>query len=95
VSHQAARKIYADLVSSGDEPRDAAVRLGLVQVREKGALVGWVDEVIAAHPAEVERYRGGESRLLGFLTGQVMKRSQGQDDPKRVQPLLQKRLEAK
>jgi aspartyl-tRNA(Asn)/glutamyl-tRNA(Gln) amidotransferase subunit B len=95
VSHQAARKIYADLVSSGDEPRDAAVRLGLVQVREKGALVGWVDEVIAAHPAEVERYRGGESRLLGFLTGQVMKRSQGQADPKRVQPLLQKRLEAK
>ncbi len=93
VSHQAAKKVYLDMAASGGEPRDVAVRLGLVQVRDEGALAGWVDEVIAAHPREVERYRGGEIKLLGFLTGQVMKRSQGKADPKGVPPVLQRRLE--
>ena len=66
-----------------------------MQVRDEAALAGWVDEVIAAHPREVERFRAGETKLLGFLTGQVMKRSQGKADPKGVQPVLQRRLEGK
>ena len=48
----------------------------------------WVDEVLAAHPAEVARYRGGETKLMGFFVGQVMKRSGGKADPKGVQPVL-------
>ena len=95
VSHQAAKKVYAEMAVSGGAPRDVAARLGLVQVRDEAALAGWVDEVIAAHPREVERFRGGETKLLGFLTGQVMKRSQGKADPKGVQPVLQRRLEGK
>ena len=66
-----------------------AERLGLVQVSDQGALAGWVDEVLAAHPAEVARFRGGETKLMGFFVGQVMKRSQGKADPKGVQPVLQ------
>ena len=48
--------------------------------------------MIAAHPKEVERYRSGETKLLGFLTGQVMRRSQGKADPKGVQPVLERKL---
>jgi aspartyl-tRNA(Asn)/glutamyl-tRNA(Gln) amidotransferase subunit B len=92
VSHQAAKKVYAELAASGGEPREVAERLGLLQVRDEGALEGWVEEVLAAHPREVERYRSGEAKLLGFLTGQVMKRSQGKADPKGVQPLLVRKL---
>jgi aspartyl-tRNA(Asn)/glutamyl-tRNA(Gln) amidotransferase subunit B len=93
VSHQAAKKVYAELAASGGEPRAVAEALGLLQVRDESALEGWVDEVVAAHPKEVERYRAGEVKLLGFLTGQVMKRSQGKADPKGVQPVLQRKLE--
>ena len=95
VSHQAAKKVYAELAASGGAPRAVAERLGLVQVRDESALVAWIDEVIAAHPREVERFRAGETKLLGFLTGQIMKRSGGKADPKGVQPVLQKRLEGK
>jgi Asp-tRNA(Asn)/Glu-tRNA(Gln) amidotransferase B subunit len=69
-----------------------AERLGLIQVRDEAALERWVDEVIAASPAEVARFRSGETKLLGFLVGQVMKRSQGKADPKGVQPVLLRRL---
>jgi aspartyl-tRNA(Asn)/glutamyl-tRNA(Gln) amidotransferase subunit B len=95
VSLQAAKKVFAEMASTGDDPRATAERLGLVQVRDEGALAGWVAEVLAAHPKEVERYRAGEAKLLGFLTGQVMKRSGGKADPKGVQPVLAKALEAK
>jgi Asp-tRNA(Asn)/Glu-tRNA(Gln) amidotransferase B subunit len=93
VSHQAARRVYAELThDAGHDPRTVAERLGLVQVRDEGAISAWVDEVLTAHPGEVARYRSGEAKLLGFFVGQVMKRSQGKADPKGVQPVLQEKL---
>ena len=92
VSLQAAKKVYAELVTSGGTPREVAERLGLIQVRDESALERWVDAVMAASPGEVERYRNGETKLLGFLVGQVMKVSQGKADPKGVQPVLLRRL---
>ena len=92
VSLQAAKKVYAELVTSGGTPREVAERLGLIQVRDESALERWVDAVMAASPGEVERYRNGETKLLGFLVGQVMKASQGKADPKGVQPVLLRRL---
>ena len=93
VSLQAAKKVYAELVVSGGDPKDVAGRLGLVQVSDAGELERWATEAVAANPKEVERYRKGETKLLGFLTGQVMKLSKGKADPKAIQPVLQRMLE--
>jgi len=91
VSHQAGKRILPELVD-GPDPHAIAARLGLLQVGDTDQLGLWVDEVLAAHPAAVDRYRSGESKLLGFLTGQVMKRSEGKADPKAVGILLAQRL---
>jgi aspartyl-tRNA(Asn)/glutamyl-tRNA(Gln) amidotransferase subunit B len=93
VSHQAAKRVFGELTrSAGENPRVAAERLGLVQVRDQGALSEWVDQVIAAHPGEVARFRDGEAKLMQFFVGQVMKRSKGKADPKGVQPVLNEKL---
>jgi aspartyl-tRNA(Asn)/glutamyl-tRNA(Gln) amidotransferase subunit B len=93
VSHQAAKQVYSELARSKDEaPKAAAERLGLVQVSEQGALTGWVDEVLTAYPGEVKRFRQGETKLMSFFVGQVMKKSKGKADPKGVQPVLVERL---
>jgi aspartyl-tRNA(Asn)/glutamyl-tRNA(Gln) amidotransferase subunit B len=93
VSHQAAKRVYAEMAKSPDgDPSAVAERLGLVQVSDEGALGGWVDEVLAANPGEVARYRAGETKLMGFFVGQVMKRSRGKADPKGVQPVLLEKL---
>jgi aspartyl-tRNA(Asn)/glutamyl-tRNA(Gln) amidotransferase subunit B len=55
-------------------------------------LASWVDEVLAGSPAEVARYRAGETKLMAFFVGQVMKRSKGKADPKGVQPVLREKL---
>ncbi|MFL5491996.1 MAG: Asp-tRNA(Asn)/Glu-tRNA(Gln) amidotransferase subunit GatB [Gemmatimonadales bacterium] len=93
LSHQAAKRVYAELaLAPTEDPAGVAERLGLIQVSDESALTGWVDEVLAAHPGEVSRFRNGESKLMAFFVGQVMKRSKGKADPKGVQPLLQQRL---
>jgi aspartyl-tRNA(Asn)/glutamyl-tRNA(Gln) amidotransferase subunit B len=93
VSHQAAKRVFTEMASQPGQPaRAGAERLGLVQVSDQSALSAWVTEVLAAHPAEVARFRSGETKLMGFFVGQVMKRSQGKADPKGVQPVLTEKL---
>ncbi|MBK8004101.1 MAG: Asp-tRNA(Asn)/Glu-tRNA(Gln) amidotransferase subunit GatB [Gemmatimonadetes bacterium] len=92
VSNQAAKRVFPEMLTSSDDPRGVAERLGLVQVGDSDALGQWIDEVLAANPKEVERYKGGETKLLGFLQGQVMKKSGGKADPKKVGPMLQEKL---
>jgi aspartyl-tRNA(Asn)/glutamyl-tRNA(Gln) amidotransferase subunit B len=92
VSHQAAKRVYPALAGNGESPKAVAERLGLIQVGDTDALGRWVDEVLAAHPSEVARFKAGEAKLMGFFVGQVMRKSQGKADPKGVQPVLQERL---
>ncbi len=92
VSSSAAKKVYADLLTSSDSPRDIAERSGLIQVRDDNALAGWVDEVLAEHPHEAARFAAGEKKLVGLLVGLVMKKSQGRADPKLVNQMLSSRV---
>ncbi len=65
---------------------------GLKQLSDTGALAALVDEVIAANPAQVEQYRAGKTKVLGFFVGQVMKKTQGKANPAQVNQLLRERL---
>ncbi|HET7565178.1 MAG TPA: Asp-tRNA(Asn)/Glu-tRNA(Gln) amidotransferase GatCAB subunit B, partial [Gemmatimonadaceae bacterium] len=88
VSHSAAKQIFAKMVETGDPPKQIAERDGLVQERSADTLAQWVNEVLAEHPAEAERFRNGEKKLLGVLVGMVMRKSKGRADPRQVNQLL-------
>jgi aspartyl-tRNA(Asn)/glutamyl-tRNA(Gln) amidotransferase subunit B len=47
---------------------------------------------LAKNPKEVERFRAGEEKLLGFFVGQIMKATKGKANPKTVNELLKKKL---
>jgi len=66
-----------------------AEALGVIQVGDTVVLTGWVSEVLAAHPAEVARLQTGETKLVQFFLGQVMKASRGKADPKLAQRVLE------
>ena len=94
VSHSAAKRVFAVMFETGEAARPVAEREGLVQVRDADELARWVDEVIAEHPGEAQRFRDGETKLLGVLVGLVMKKSRGRADPRRVNQLLSERAAA-
>ncbi len=70
---------------------DAAASLGYKKT-DTGALDGVIDEVITNNPKEVEMVKGGNSKLINFLTGQVMKASNPKPNPKIVTELIAKKL---
>jgi aspartyl-tRNA(Asn)/glutamyl-tRNA(Gln) amidotransferase subunit B len=92
LSLQAAKKVFAEIAERDASPAAVAERLGLTQVGDTDLLGAWIEAVLSAYPNEVRRYRQGESRLLGFFMGAVMKESRGRADPNRVQPALRARL---
>jgi len=92
LSHQAAKRVFSEVAERGGEPRNVAEALGLVQVADTGVLVGWVNDVLGAHAGEVSRYKQGETKLLQFFLGQVMRASRGKADPKVTQRLLEEKL---
>src|SRR3989442_10950567 len=57
VSHQAAKRVFAEVAERGGEPPNVAEALGVMQVGDTGVLAGWVSEVLSAHPTEVARYK--------------------------------------
>ncbi|MBI4260200.1 MAG: Asp-tRNA(Asn)/Glu-tRNA(Gln) amidotransferase subunit GatB [Actinobacteria bacterium] len=65
---------------------------GLRQVSDVAALGAIVDEVLAENPGPAEQFRSGKEGVIGFLVGQVMRRSGGAANPKLAQDLLRERL---
>ncbi len=92
LSNQAAKHVFSELTTCDDEPHAVADRMALLQVADEDQLSQWIDTVLERYPDEVAKWRGGESKLMGFLMGRVMKESGGKADPRRVQGLLEKRL---
>jgi len=92
LSNQAAKRVFAEVAAKGGDPRALAESLGLVQVGDTNVIAGWVTEVLAAHPSEVERYKKGETKLLPFFVGQLMRASKGKADPKLAQRVLEEKL---
>ncbi len=94
LSNQAAKRVFAEVASKGGDPRTIAESLGLVQVADTNVLAGWVSDVLGAHAPEVGRYKNGETKLMAFVVGQVMRATKGNADPKLAQRVLEKKLSA-
>ena len=92
ISTRAAKAVLAQLVAEGGSPRAIVEAQGLGRMGDD-ALAQTVGEVLAKHSAEVERYRGGEKKLLGFLLGQVMRAAGGRADAKTTRQVLVKTLD--
>ncbi len=94
VSTSAAKKVF-DFLLSNDLPVEQAIeKLGLKQISDESEIEQFVEQVIAQHPAEVESFKAGKTKVIGFLVGQVMKLSRGKANPQVVNQLLQKKLKA-
>ena len=81
-----------EVFATGAEPDEVVRAKGLAQVSDAGAIEAAVDQVLAASPGEVERYRGGNKKLMGFFVGQVMKAMKGKGNPAVVNALLKQKL---
>lgn len=86
--------VFEEMNKTGEKPTVIAERLNLIQVSDEGAIAAIVDEVLAdpASAQAVTDLRAGNDKVIGFLVGQVMKKSQGKANPALAQKLIRERL---
>lgn len=93
LSHSlASQKVFPEMLKTDEAPLKIAESNNWIQTSDEGEIKGMIAEVIAENANEVERYRAGETKLLGFIMGQLMKKSKGKADPKSAGKLLSEML---
>jgi aspartyl-tRNA(Asn)/glutamyl-tRNA(Gln) amidotransferase subunit B len=92
ISGKIAKEILPELLEKGGSPAALVEARGLGMISDPAAITAIVEELLAAHPAEVEAFRGGKTKLQGFFVGQLMKRSGGRADPQLANRILAERL---
>lgn len=93
ISSKIAKDILPELLTQGGSAKALIESKGLVQVSDPAVIEAVIDQILVDHPDELEKYRGGKKKLLGFFVGQVMKRTSGRADPKLTNQLLGQKLE--
>ena len=88
VTPASARALLPELLARGGDPVALVRERGLEAVSDAGALGPVVSAVLAEQPAAVASFRGGDEKALHFLMGQVMRKTKGQADARRVRELL-------
>jgi aspartyl-tRNA(Asn)/glutamyl-tRNA(Gln) amidotransferase subunit B len=92
ISGKQAKLVLAELFENGGDPATIAETKGLRQESDAGAIELAIDEVIAANPEAAEKVRAGQTNTIGFLVGQVMKKTKGQANPALANELLRSKL---
>lgn len=92
ISGKIAKEILPELLTQGGSPKALVEKKGLIQISDTSAIEKLIEEIIAAHPSELEKFRAGKTNLKGFFVGQVMKKSGGKADPKLTSQILDQKL---
>ena len=82
INGKIAKEVFADMFESGKSAGDIVKEKGLVQVSDESAILGFVQQAIAANPEQVKQFKEGKTAVLQFFVGQVMKSSRGKANPK-------------
>ncbi|MBC2694694.1 MAG: Asp-tRNA(Asn)/Glu-tRNA(Gln) amidotransferase subunit GatB [Desulfobacteraceae bacterium] len=92
ISGKIAKVIFEDMAKTERAPDKIVKEKGLVQVTDVSAIEKIILKVLADNAKEVDDYRNGKTKLLGFFVGQVMKNTKGKANPKIVNDVLKEKL---
>jgi glutaminyl-tRNA synthetase len=92
ISSKIAKQVFEEMLASGDNPTDIVEAKGLVQISDPAKIAPIIDEIIANNPDNVAKFKAGNTKLLGFFVGQVLKATGGKANPQVVNELVAEKL---
>ena len=92
ISGKIAKAVFDEMAQTGNPARQIVAEKGLVQITDTDAIDDVISKVIAGNPTEVEAFKNGKTKLMGFFVGQVMRETKGQANPKLVNEILKRKL---
>ena len=92
ISSTTATIVFEKMYFTDKTPTEIARELNRLQVSDEGEIAKIVAQVLKDNPKAAEDVKGGETKAIGFLVGQVMKASKGKANPSLAQDLIKKQL---
>ncbi|MCJ8326833.1 MAG: glutamine--tRNA ligase/YqeY domain fusion protein [Campylobacterales bacterium] len=92
ISNKMAKQVFEEMVKTGKDPKQIIEDKGLIQISDPSVILPIIDEVIAKNPDNLAKFKAGNSKLLGFFVGQVLKSTGGKANPKVVNTLVAEKL---
>ncbi|MDD3499396.1 MAG: glutamine--tRNA ligase/YqeY domain fusion protein [Sulfurovum sp.] len=92
ISSKIAKQVFEEMAQTGENPEEIVEAKGLVQVSDPALILPIIDEVIANNPDNVAKFKAGNTKLLGFFVGQVLKTTGGKANPQVVNELVAEKL---
>lgn len=92
ISGKIAKTVFEEMYRTGKEPAAIIEEKGFTQISDEGALGQIVDDIIAASPEQVQQFKDGRDKVLGYFIGQAMKASKGQANPGLLNKLFKEKL---
>lgn len=92
INRNTAKDVFDEMFKTGKSAESIVNERGLTQISDDSIIEEKIREVMKNFPKEVERFRNGEDKLIGFFVGQVMKATKGKANPKLVNELIIKVL---
>jgi glutaminyl-tRNA synthetase len=92
ISSKIAKQVFEEMSKNGEDPSQIVEAKGLVQISDPEVISSIIDEVITQNPDNVQKFKAGNTKLLGFFVGQVLKATGGKANPKVVNQLVTKAL---
>ena len=93
ISGRIAKDVLVKMCETRRDPEELVREEGLEQVTDESFLARVVDEVIGENASVVEGIRKGKTKAIGFLVGQVMKKTGGKANPETVNIIIRAKLE--
>ena len=93
ISGKIAKEILPELIESGQSAQALVEAKGLTAISDTGELNALIDQILTENPKQLEQYKGGKTKLMGFFVGQLMKKTGGRADPQLANQLIQQKLD--
>ncbi|MBC8318217.1 MAG: Asp-tRNA(Asn)/Glu-tRNA(Gln) amidotransferase subunit GatB [Desulfobulbaceae bacterium] len=92
ISGKIAKTVFEEMMGSGKDPETIVKEKNLVQMSDEGDLLKIVQEILADNADQVEQFRAGKTKVMGFFVGQLMQKTKGKANPKMANELFIKEL---
>jgi aspartyl-tRNA(Asn)/glutamyl-tRNA(Gln) amidotransferase subunit B len=94
INGKIAKTVFEEMYQTGKTSEEIVKEKGLTQITDNSEILKIINQTLEANPSQLEEFRGGKEKLLGFFVGQVMKQTKGQANPGIVNQLLKDKLKA-
>ncbi len=93
ITDATAKEILEKLVEKPFSPKQYVAKTGAKKIADTKQIEEFCEEAIKENPKAVEDYNAGEEKAIQFIVGQVMRKSRGQADPKKVNEIIKEKIE--